>query len=95
MDKSLMIKAVVQIQGNALPLTVDQHRKIPCHKLYCSECVEKYFLVEYRPQSNVTDQMIVNQYIKKLKKDFKVINYEYYSTIGELRIEKDGHKTEN
>ncbi|BDC99263.1 hypothetical protein [Persicobacter psychrovividus] len=74
--KTVILKIVIKKHGNAIPLSVDQHRRIPCYSLSSYEFEEKLFQIEYNPQSGVTEAAVIQEHLISLHKKFKIHRFE-------------------
>ena len=78
----LIFKVVVRKEGNAIPLTLEQHRKIPCLSLLSSELEEKFFEVNYKPQRGVSEDDILQVHLNALASKYDIISHEKYNDLA-------------
>ncbi len=62
--------------GNAIPLDISQHRRIPCYSLTSFEFEEKLFQIQYNPQEGTTEAAIIQEHLIALHKKYKIHRFE-------------------
>lgn len=76
--RTIYFKIIIQKKTPPAELTIDQMRNIPCHEIYFNELEEKFFEIRFKPQKGVTDEMVLNEHLRALRRRYKVRGHEVY-----------------
>lgn len=81
--RNIYFKIIVQKKGTPADLTIDQIRKIPCHEIFFNELEEKFFEIRFKPQKGVTDEMVLQEHLRALRKKYIIRGHEVYDVSEE------------
>ncbi|MFT5617075.1 MAG: hypothetical protein ACI85I_000291 [Arenicella sp.] len=76
--RTIYFKIIVEKYNPPAELSIEQIRKIPCHEIYFNELEEKFFEIRFKPQPDVTDDMVLQEHLYALRKKFKIRGHEIY-----------------
>ena len=76
--EKLVFKVVIRKEGNAIPLSLEQHRNIPCLSLLTHELEERFFEIEFKAQKGVSSEQVFQEHIKALSLQYDIIRYEKF-----------------
>ena len=76
--RNIYFKIIVQKRGVPAELTLDQMRTIPCHEIFFNELEEKFFEIRFKPQSGVTDEMVLQEHLRALRRKYIIRGHEVY-----------------
>ena len=76
--RTIYFKIVIEKRDAPAVLTIDQIRTIPCHEIYFKELEEKFFEIRFKPQSGVTDDMVLQEHLRALRKKYRIRQHEVY-----------------
>lgn len=79
--RNIYLKIIVQKKGTPADLTIDQMRKIPCHEIFFNELEEKFFEIRFKPQKGVTDEMVLQEHLRALRRKYIIRGHEVYDVM--------------
>lgn len=76
--RTIYFKVVIEKKGSPAVLDLEQMRRVPCHEIYFKELEEKFFEIRFKPQSGVTDEMVLEEHLRALRRRYKIRQHEVY-----------------
>lgn len=76
--RNIYFKIIVQKKGSPAELSIEQMRTIPCHEIYFNELEEKFFEIRFKAHKGVTDEMVLQEHLRALRRKYIIRGHEVY-----------------